>query len=149
MEATLSQVGSAPRAASTATITSRARWAGRILSGIPTLALAFDAGGKFANIEPVREAFVHLGLPTSTASVIAIIELVCLALYLVPRTAVLGAVLLTGFLGGAVAIHLRIGDPLATHTLFPIYMGIIVWLGLYLRDVRVRALGKTLLGGPQ
>jgi hypothetical protein len=126
--------------------TTRARWAGRIVTTIPALLLSLDGAMKLVQPQPVIDAFARLGVPHHTAPVIAVLELVCIALYLVPRTAVLGAVLLTGFLGGAVAIHLRIDDPLATHTLFPIYMGILVWLGLYLRDARVRALASTLLG---
>ena len=139
MDTTLSLVSVAP--------TKRTRWAGRILTAIPASLLTLDAAMKLAHPQPVSEAFTRLGIPQHAAPVIAIIELACIALYLVPRTAVLGAVLLTGFLGGAVATHLRIDDPLASHTLFPIYMGIVVWLGVYLRDARVRSLAKTIFGG--
>jgi hypothetical protein len=128
-------------------VTRRAQWAGRILTALPALFLAFDIAGKLANVAAVREGSLRLGLPVSSGPVIGLIELACLALYLVPRTAVLGAVLLTGYFGGAVAIHLRIADPLATHTLFPIYFGTLCWIALYLRDVRVRALASTLFGG--
>ncbi len=116
-----------------------ARWAGRVLSGIPALFLAFDVVIKLANIPAVAEASLKLGLSPALAPVLGVILAVCLGLYLVPRTAVLGAVLLTGYLGGAVAIHLRVGDPLASHTLFPVYVGVLLWAGLYLRDARVRA----------
>src|SRR5215207_9602903 len=117
----------------------RARWAGRIVTAIPTLLLSLDAAMKLAQPQPVLDAFARMGIPAHTAPVIAVIELVCIAVYLVPRTAVLGAVLFTGFLGGAGASQVRIDDPLVSHTLFPIYMGILLWLGLYLRDSRVRA----------
>jgi hypothetical protein len=124
----------------------RAKWAGRVLTAIPVLFLLFDVAGKLANIAPVREGSMRLGFEPTVAPTLGVILLACVALYLVPRTAVLGAVLLTGYFGGAVAIHLRVGDPLATHILFPIYMGIVCWLALYLRDARVRALGAALLG---
>src|SRR5690349_16822158 len=97
------------------------RWACRILTALPALFLAFDAAIKLANIQPVVDASVRLGLPPELAPLIGVIELACLALYLIPRTAPIGAVLLTGFLGGAIMTHLRIGDPLPTHTLFPVY----------------------------
>jgi DoxX-like family len=88
----------------------------------------------------VVEAFNQLGYPVSLAPAIGILELACVVIYVIPRTAVLGAILLTGFLGGAVAIHVRVGDPLFTHTLFPIYVGVLVWGGLFLREARLRAL---------
>lgn len=133
MEATLD----IPR--STAT-TARSRWPGRVLTGLPVLFLAFDAIAKLANAHQVAEASQRLGLPVDVAPALGVVLLACLALYLVPRTAVLGAVLLTGYLGGAVAMHVRIGDPLASHVLFPVYVAILLWGGLYLRDARVRAL---------
>src|SRR4029079_5763778 len=86
---------------------------------LPVLFLGFDIAIKFANVHAVAEASARLGLPTHLAPVLAAVLLGCLVLYLVPRTAVLGAVLLTGYLGGAVAIHARIGDPLLRHTVFP------------------------------
>jgi DoxX-like family len=92
------------------------------------------------NPSPVREASAKLGLPDGVAPVLGVVLLVCLALYLMKRTAPLGAVLLTAFLGGAVAMHVRIGDPLATHVLMPVYVAVLLWGGLYLRDTRVRAL---------
>ncbi len=118
----------------------RTRWAARILTALPVLFLSFDAAMKLAGVPEVAEASARLGLPTDLAPTLALIELACIGLFLVPRTAVLGAVLMTGYLGGAVAIHARIGDPLASHTLFPIYFGVLVWGALYLRDQRVRAL---------
>jgi hypothetical protein len=90
-------------------------------------------------IPPVVEAFTRLGLPVSLGRGIGILELVCLAVYLVPRTSIPGAILLTGFLGGAVLTHVRVGDPLFSHVLFPIYIGGLIWGGLFLRD-RLQAL---------
>ena len=124
---------------STPSRSSAARWAGRTLSGIPALFLAMDVGIKFANIPAVAEQSVRLGMDPGLAAPLGVILGACLTLYLVPRTAVLGAVLLTGYLGGAVAIHLRVSDPLLSHTLFPVFVGIFLWAGLYLRDERVRA----------
>jgi hypothetical protein len=121
-------------------ITQRSRWTGRILSGLPALFLAFDAIAKLANASQVVEASQRLGLPVDVAPVLGVVLVACLALYVVPRTAPLGAVLLTGYLGGAVAMHVRIGDPLGSHVLFPIYVAVLLWGGVYLRDARVRAL---------
>ncbi len=120
--------------------TTRARWSGRILTGVPVAFLAFDAAIKIANIEPVREAARGLGLPENLGPALGAILALGLVLHLAHRTAVLGAVLLTAYLGGAVAMHVRIGDPLLTHSLFPVYVAVLVWGGLYLRDPRVRAL---------
>jgi hypothetical protein len=117
-----------------------ARWGARIVTAIPVLFLAFDAAMKLANIPAVAEASARLGLPPTLALPLGILLAACVGLYVVPRTAPLGAVLLTGYLGGAVLTHARIGDPLLTHTLFPIYVGALLWTGLYLRDSRVRAL---------
>lgn len=116
------------------------RWPGRVLTAIPALFLAFDVAIKFANPPAVAEASLKLGLPLELTPVLGAVLAVCLALYLVPRTAPLGAVLLTGYLGGAIVTHLRVGDPLISHTLFPIYVGALLWAGLYLRDARVRRL---------
>jgi hypothetical protein len=118
----------------------RRQWAGRILSGVAVLFLLFDSVIKLMVIDPVIASFTQLGYPVSVSRGIGIVELTCLAVYLIPRTSVLGAVLLTGYLGGAVATHVRVGSPLLTHVLFPIYVAVLVWGGLYLRDNRVRAL---------
>ncbi len=115
-------------------------WTGRVLSGLVVLFLIPDGIIKFIKPAPVVDAFAHLGLPLSLANTIGILLLVCTAIYAFPRTAVLGAILLTGYLGGAVATHLRAGDPLFSHILFPTYLGVMLWLGLYLRDERLRAL---------
>ncbi len=114
-------------------------WVGRILSALAASFLVFDSVIKLMSIAPVAEAFTRLGLPLSIARGIGALELACLAVHLIPRTAPLGAILLTGFLGGAVAIHVRVGDPLVSHVLFPIYVGILVWGGYWLRDDRLRA----------
>jgi hypothetical protein len=114
------------------------RWAGRGLTALPVLFLAFDVAIKLAHPTFVTEANVRLGYPDSSVLALGIVLLTCLVLYLVPRTAILGAVLLTGYLGGAIATHVRIGDPLFSHVLFPIYIAVLLWGGLYLRDGRLR-----------
>ena len=113
-------------------------WTGRILSGIAILFLLFDAVIHLAKPAPVVTAFGELGYPLSASAPIAIIEFVCVLLYIVPRTSILGAVLLTGYLGGAIATQLRIGAPLFSTLLFPIYVALFVWGGLYLREPIVR-----------
>lgn len=115
-------------------------WVGRILSGLVIAFLLFDAGGKLAKIEPVLKSMEELGLPGSSAATIGIILLVITVMYAIPQTATLGALLLTGYLGGAVAIHLRVGNPIWTHTLFPVYVGILLWIGLSLRNPKVKEL---------
>lgn len=114
-------------------------WAGYLLSGIPVVFLLMDAVGKLLRLGPVVDSTTRLGYPAHVILGIGVIELVCLALYVVPPTSVLGAVLLTGYLGGAVASHVRAESPLASHTLFPIYVAVLLWAGLFLRDERVRA----------
>jgi hypothetical protein len=118
----------------------RRTWTGRIIGGLPALFLLADSAGKFARPAPVVEGTVRLGYPESVLFGLGVVLLTCTVLYLIPRTAVLGAILLTGYLGGAVATHVRVGDPLLTHVLFPVYLGIMLWAGLYLRDNRLRAL---------
>ena len=127
-------------AAPNGTRSSKKIWAGRILSGWAVLFLAFDAGIKVLALPPAVEATTQLGLRASTLVGIGLIELFCLAVYLIPRTALIGAVLWTGYLGGAIATHVRVGSPLFTHTLFPIYVAALLWGGLWLRDGRVGAL---------
>ena len=113
-------------------------WAGRTLSGIAVLFLAMDGLMKVLLLAPAVETTTQLGYPVASIRPIGMIEIVLLALYLVPRTSVVGAVLWTGFLGGAVATHVRVGSALLGFTFFPIYVGIFMWAGLYLRDRRVR-----------
>ena len=115
-------------------------WTGRILSGIAILFLLFDSVIHLMVIAPVVDSFSQLGVPISLSITIGIIELICLTTHVIPRSSVLGAILQTGYLGGAVAIQLRIGAPLFSTALFPIYIGILVWGGLYLRDERLRVL---------
>ena len=115
-------------------------WTGRILSTLAILFMLFDASIHMMRPAAVVDAFAKLGLPLSIAVPVSIIEFVCVALYAIPRTSVLGAILLTGYLGGAVAIQARIGAPLLSTTLFPIYVALFIWGGLYLRDERVRGL---------
>ena len=115
-------------------------WAGRILSGLAVLFLALDAGMKVSMLPPAVEATTKLGYPASTVFGLGILEIVCLAAYLIPRTAIIGAVLWTGYLGGAIATHVRVQDPLFSHTLFPVYVAVFLWAGLWLRDRRVRVL---------
>ena len=113
---------------------------GRIVTALPVLFLAFDTGIKFTHVDAVAQSMNQLGYAPGAAPLIGILELVCLAIYLVPNTAVLGAVLLTGYLGGAIASHVRVGNPLFSHELFPTYIAGLLWLGLYLREPRLRAL---------
>jgi hypothetical protein len=104
------------------------------------LFLLFDSIIKLIKIAPVVESFAQLGIPDHLAFGIGVLELVCVLLYVIPRTSVLGAILLTGYLGGAIVLHLRVGDPLFSHVLFPVYVGLLIWGGLYLREDRLRAL---------
>ena len=115
-------------------------WAGRVLSGIAVLFLVFDATIHILKPQPVVTGFGQLGYPLTAAVPIGIIALVCVALYLIPSTSILGAVLLTGYLGGAIATQLRVGAPLFSTLLFPIYVALFVWGGLYLRDPIVRTI---------
>jgi hypothetical protein len=114
-----------------APVSKKMLWAGRVISALVALFLVFDSVIKFIKPAPVLEAFAHLGLPVSLAVSLGILLLICTALYAIPRTSILGAILLTGYLGGAVATHLRAGDPLFSHVLFPTYLGVLLWLGLY------------------
>ena len=115
------------------------RWAGRVLSGIAVLFLVFDATIHLLKPEPVVKGFAALGYPISVSVPLAIIEFVCVVFYLIPRTSVFGAVVLTGYLGGAIAAQLRVGAPLFSTLLFPIYVALFLWGGLYLRDPVVRS----------
>jgi hypothetical protein len=115
-------------------------WAGWTMSGLVVLFLLFDGISKLMLIAPVVEATTQIGYPVNLVRPIGIIGLVCAVLYAVPRTATLGAILLTGLLGGAIASKMRIEEPLFSHILFGVYVGILAWGGLYLRDGRLRAL---------
>jgi len=114
--------------------------AGDVLTGLVAAFLTFDTVMKLLQLAPAVQGTTELGYPAGKVVAIGAIELVCLVLYLVPRTSVLGALVLTGYLGGAIATHVRVGSPLPTHTLFPIYVALMVWGGLYLRESRLREL---------
>jgi len=115
-------------------------WTARGLTALSTLFLGFDAGVKLFATEFASKFSVELGYPPGVTFTLGLIEAACLALYLVPRTRILGAILWTGYLGGAIATHVRVGSPLASHTLFPIYVAAALWGAVYLTDSRVRAL---------
>ncbi|MEW5927462.1 MAG: DoxX family protein [Gemmatimonadota bacterium] len=144
MEATLAgqqpptrtaRAGTTPAAPSKAALR-----AGYAMSTLVVLFLLFDSVGKFMAPPPVVEGTTGLGYDAGHLVPLGVILLACTLLYAFPRTAVLGAVLLTGYLGGAVATHLRVWNPLPSHTLFPVYVGVLAWGGLWLRDPRLRAL---------
>ena len=119
-----------------------ARITGRVMSGVVILFLLFDGAIKLVPLPVVTETMDKMGWGASDtlARSLGIITIVCTLLYSVPPTSILGAILLTGYLGGAIASHLRIGSPLFTHTLFGLYLGLMMWGGLYLRDGNLRAL---------
>jgi hypothetical protein len=112
-------------------------WTGRVISALPALMLAFSASMKLSHAPQFVAMFTNkLGYQESSLTGIGLLELACTALYLIPQTAFLGALLLTGYLGGAIATHVRIGEPFGT----PLVLGVLVWLGLYLRESRLKAL---------
>jgi len=117
-------------------------WIGRVLSGLLIMFLAFDGAIKLVPLQVVTDTMIELGYSGSVdqARLLGVLTLLCTILYAIPRTSILGAILLTGYLGGAMATHLRIGNPLFTHLLFGLYLGVMAWGGLYLRDARLRAL---------
>jgi len=124
------------------TVGTKAIWAGRVLSALAIAFFVMDGVMKLIQPRVVIDATQQIGWPVdpTTLAMLGLILLVCTALYVLPRTAVLGAILLTGYLGGAVASHVRLGDPLLTHDLFGVYLGLFVWGGLWLRDARIRSL---------
>ncbi|MBN9049217.1 MAG: DoxX family protein [Rhizobiales bacterium] len=115
-------------------------WTGRIVSGLVALFLLVDGGIKLVPLDIVIETSRQMGIPEHLARTLGVLTLVGTLLYIFPRTAVLGAILLTGYFGGAIYAHVRIDSPLLSHTLFGVYLGILMWLGLWLRDARLRAL---------
>ena len=115
-------------------------WTGRILGALSTLFLLMDGVMKLIKPAPVVEATVRLGYSEGVIQSLGILLLICTILYAIPRTSILGAILLTGYLGGAVAANVRVGNPLFSHTLFPVYVALLVWGGLFLRDRRLRGL---------
>jgi hypothetical protein len=119
-----------------APVSKKALWTGRVMSTLPVLMLLFGAVMKLVKPPGFAEGMAKFGIPVSLATGIGVLELVCTIIYITPRTAVLGAILLTGYLGGAVFTHLRIGD----NFISPIVFGVFIWGGLFLRDPRIRAL---------
>lgn len=120
----------------TVPVSKRWLWAGRIMSTLPVLMLLFSGVMKLLKPIPVVQEFARLGYPESLALGIGVLELVCTIVYVIPQTAILGAIVLTGYLGGATATHARVGDPFFA----PIILGVLLWGGLYVRDERLRAL---------
>ena len=123
----------------TGSVSSARLWSGRLLSGLSVTFLAWDAGIKLVRHPMAVAGTEALGYSPEAVPIIGAIAAVCLVLYVIPRTAILGAVLWTGYLGGAIATHLRLFNPLFSHTLFPIYVAVMLWGGLALRDRRVLA----------
>ena len=119
-----------------APVSAKMLWAGRIMSTLPVLMLLMSGVMKVLQPPFLREGFSKLGLDVNLALGLGILELTCTLLYVIPRTAVLGAILLTGYLGGAILTHLRLGEQFIA----PVVLGLLVWGGLYLRDVRLREL---------
>jgi hypothetical protein len=117
-----------------------ALWAGRIISGLVVAFLLIDAGMKLVPLDIVVTTGNELGIPSHLNRGLGVLLLVCTLLYAFPHTSVLGAILLTGYLGGALYTHLRIDSPLFTHVLFGVYVGVLAWGGLWLRNPRLRAL---------
>ena len=116
-------------------------WTGRTLSGVfVVFMLAASIAPKLLQLPVAASTLTDLGWPADYALMIGGIELLCVVLYLIPRTSLLGAILTTGLLGGAMATHIRVGSPLFSHVLFSIYLGAFMWVGLWLRDASVRAL---------
>jgi hypothetical protein len=123
----------------------RALWIGRLVSGLAVAFLIFDSVAKLLEVQMVIDGTKQLGYPPDLAFGLGVTLLSCVLVHLVPRSSLLGAVLLTGYLGGAIATHVRVGNPLFTHVLFPTYIAALLWGGLILRDARLRAfLGATL-----
>lgn len=132
-------VESKPLISNSAHANKKAIWTGRIVSGLAVAFMTMDAVVKVIRLPEAVEGTVKLGFPSSVILGLGIIQLIMLALYLIPRTAVLGAVLWSGYLGGAIATHVRVGNPLFSHVLFPIYVAGFLWFGLWLRDRQLRA----------
>ena len=114
-------------------------WTGRILSGLIALLFVFDGVGHLMKPAPVVEAFARLGYPLSASVGIGVLALVCTAIYVTPRTSIFGAILMTGYLGGAVSTHVRAGSTLF-ETIFPVILGTLMWAGIYVRDAQLRKL---------
>jgi len=120
--------------------TRNSRWAGRVATVLVIAFLIFDAAGKLLEIPQVLSGTVELGYSTEVVFGLGLTLLACTLAYAIPSTSVLGAILLTGYLGGAVATHVRVGDPTFTHVLFPVYVSVLAWGGLWLRSPQLRSL---------
>ena len=131
-----------PAVAEEAPVSRPARWLGRLVSGLVILFMLFDGAIKLVPWPIVTETMDRIGYGSSEslARTLGVITVACTVLYAIPPTSIVGAILLTGYLGGAMASHLRIGSPLFTHTLFGLYLGLMVWGGLWLRDRSLRTL---------
>ena len=127
-------------ATETLAVSKKSVWIGRILSGLAAAFLLFDGVMKLFDPLVVREAFVRLAYPETKIIGIGVLLIVCTIIYLIPRASIFGAILLTGYLGGAISTHVRVNDPLFSHVLFPAYIALLLWVGLYLREPRLRAL---------
>ena len=122
------------------TSATKTTWIGRVLSALAILFLLFDCVIKVLQLPVAVEGTTQLGYPATVVLGIGVVELVCLVLYVIPQTSVFGAILFTGYLGGTIATHVRIGSPLFSHVLFPIYVAALIWGGLYAREDRLRSL---------
>lgn len=111
-------------------------WTGRVITGLVSLLFLFSAAMKFMGGAEVKEGMTHLGLPESMIIPLGILEAACTVIYLIPATSVLGAILLAGYIGGAICTHWRVGDPFLPQ----VAIGLVIWLGLYLREPRLKAL---------
>jgi hypothetical protein len=137
MESTMRTVVGLPE--TTAEVSSGRLWTGRVIAGLMAAFLLMDVVIKFMKPPQVAEAFVRSGWSLDLSVPLGIILLISLVVYLVPQTSILGAILLTGYLGGAVASNMRLHEPLFSYTLFPVYFGVLTWLSLWLRDPRLNA----------
>jgi hypothetical protein len=124
-------------ATQTASVPKKGLWAGRIITALTLVFVLFDCSLKLLQQTPAVQATTQLGYPAKLVLAIGIAEFVCVLLYTVPRTSILGAILLTGYLGGATATQVRLGNP---WFLFPVVLGVLVWGGLFSRDKRLREL---------
>jgi hypothetical protein len=131
-----SKAGMTGPAAMSAEESNWSRWAGRVLSALPLPIMLYGGGAKVMHVEKIVEGFRKLGLPQALMAPIGMLEIACVLLYAIPRTNVLGAILMSGYMGGAILTHLRVGEPFVT----PIVLGLFVWAGLFLRDERIRML---------
>jgi hypothetical protein len=119
-----------------ATPSKKVKWAGRVMSALPVLLLVFSAGMKFMKPPAVLEGLAHFGIAERLVLPLGVLEITCTIIYLIPQASVLGAILLTGYLGGATMTHLRVGEPV----FMPVLVGVLVWGGLFLREPRLWAL---------